>query len=161
MSENENKTTKYNWQGKPIFQYMYTDEELDIVSDVVFVVAEYASNGNLYVGLEDAHTGEVFSDVTRNLERIEDDTVSRIKNVDECEGMARFLTKNGMGSLVDDRYEERYPNPGQIDYFKGFIPGGNVEERYPLFSFCPKKLKEVDPEGYKNFLKNNIKTKKT
>jgi len=74
--------------------------------------------------------------------------VSRIKNVDECEDMARFLIENGMGFLVNDQYK----HPSKIDDHDGFLEG-STDKHYPLFSFCPNRLKEVDPEGYKNFLK--------
>ena len=103
--------------NEPVFTYHHPDGS---TQEVVFVVYTYVYNGNLYVGLEDARTGETFAEITRNPTKL-DGHIAHIKNVDENEGMVEFLIDNKIGILL-----------------------GSMEERYPLFMFNPSKLAEVN-----------------
>ncbi|MDR1410295.1 MAG: DUF4313 domain-containing protein [Oscillospiraceae bacterium] len=118
MQKDDKKQMKKN---KPIFKY---NNPLGISTDVVFVVRTYSNNGNLCVMLEDAETGEFFTDVTKNFEALSEGQ-AHIKNVDENEGMVQFLIDNDMGFLM-----------------------GNWIEHYPLFFFHPVKLAEADSGGF-------------
>ena len=105
--------------SKPVFKY---NHPAGFTKDVIFVVDTYNSNGNLYMGLVEAHTGEPFTDVTRNFGEPLGENTANIKNTNENEGMAQFLIENELGFIM-----------------------GNFTEEYPLFFFDPFKLEEVDP----------------
>ena len=119
---NKKRTGKSVGPRKPVFRYTYP---FGTAVDVVFILGRYRNNNNLYVGLEDARTGEPFTDVTKNFEPL-DNNDAHIKNFDENEGMVQFLIQNDLGYIM-----------------------GNLTEDYPLFFFNPLRLMEVDPDGYK------------
>ena len=100
-------------KNKSVFTYHHP---AGFTREVVFVVNTYASNGNLYVGLEEAHTGDLFTDVTKNIEKLGGHLVN-IKNTDENDGMAQFLIDNRMGTLL-----------------------GTMDEQYPMFLFDAHNL---------------------
>ena len=107
-------------KNKPVFTLKHP---AGFTQDVVFVVDTYSDNQNLYLGLEEADTGEPFTNITRNFGKLELYTAN-IKNVDENEGMVQFLLENEMGLLM-----------------------GNMTENYPLFMFYPSKIQEIDPDN--------------
>jgi len=111
---------------QPVFKYdLFGD-----IHKVVFYVARYTINNNLFVGLKIARTGEIFADVTTNFECSHEDYYANIKNCDENEGMAKFLLENDLGFFV-----------------------GNPSDPYPMFFFDPLMLHYVDPDGFKEISK--------
>jgi len=113
-------------KSKPVFEYKHPDGS---TQNVVFVVDSCKNNDNLYLGLVDALTGELVTDVTVNMRKCEP-YIANIKNHHENAGMAHFLIDNDLGFLMG-----RY-----TDYF-------------PLFSFDPLMIMAIDTECRYNRLK--------
>lgn len=121
---------------KPIYKF---NSPHGFSKNVVFVVGTYVNNNNIYVGLEEADTGEPFTDITRNLGEKMQSYGAYIKNDVENDGMLQFLIEDDLGVMMGNstvRFSESILNYSCREFF-----------------FNAFRLSEADPEGVKNYEK--------
>lgn len=121
--------------GRPFFDY---DTSYGETEKVNILIANYADNDNLYVGMNffdrDIGAMDFFGDVTVNITKLQPFMATIDTNNNNAEKIMTFLTENGFGELAGRS-----------------LPSGFCV--YPVFRFNQEKLAQADPNGFKQYCK--------
>ncbi|MHB1032991.1 MAG: DUF4313 domain-containing protein [Pirellulaceae bacterium] len=122
------KTLQFNWK--------YRKNPIKLAIQV----QSYQMNCNLYIGLWWKHGGSIepFTDLTVNLGKTLKPNEAYVKTFDENEGLLDFILKNQLGTLL--------PEKG----YSGF-------NEYLKIAFDMERLKEFDPDGFKEHMESHAK----